>query len=321
MDLDRRNWHPTYPQLRAFVAVTQERSFGSAADLLGISQPAVSVQIRDLESSVGFPLFQRGSRGAELTSVGSSLIPFARRALDALSDFTIAAAPHGVDSVLRLGAIPTLAPYLLPKIVAGLGSTISLRLSEQRTDVLVNSLRDHSIDLALLALPITHSDIETLELFTDTFHLAVPADHPWAGATGIDLGDINEFPVLLIEDGHCLRGQAEEICANAKISNTFDVGAAGLATVCQMVAAGNGVTLLPECAVELEARIGTGIAVASLANPQPFRTIGLAWSKNAVQKEKLIELSASIAQLLPPVSPGLHRVRNKRGFRKQKFSV
>jgi LysR family hydrogen peroxide-inducible transcriptional activator len=107
--------------------------------------------------------------------------------------------------------------------------------------------------------------------------------------------------VLLIEDGHCLRGQAEEICANAKISNTYDVGAAGLATVCQMVAAGNGVTLLPECAVELEARIGTGIAIAQIADPQPFRTIGLAWSKSAVQKEKLLELSASIQQLIKPI--------------------
>jgi LysR family hydrogen peroxide-inducible transcriptional activator len=303
MDFDRRNWHPTYPQLRAFVTLTQERSFGAAAHVLGISQPAVSVQIRDLESSVGFSLFQRGSGGVELTSVGASLIPFARRALDALADFTTAAAPRRVDSVLRLGAIPTLAPYLLPKIVAGLGNTISLQLSEQRTDVLIGSLRDHSIDLALLALPITHSDIETCELFTDTFHLAVPINHPWAWATGIDLGDMNEFPVLLIEDGHCLRGQAEEICANARISNTYDVGAAGLATVCQMVAAGNGVTLLPECAVELEARVGTGIAIAGLADPQPFRTIGLAWSKNAVQKEKLIELSASIRQLLMPVVP------------------
>jgi LysR family hydrogen peroxide-inducible transcriptional activator len=301
MDFDRRKWHPTYPQLRAFVAVTQEGSFGAAANALGISQPAVSVQIRDLEAALGFPLLQRGSRGVELTSVGSTLIPFARRALEALADFTTASAPHGVDSVLRLGAIPTLAPYLLPKIVAGLGNTISLQLSEQRTDVLINSLRDHSIDLALLALPIAPSDIETLELFTDTFHLAVPFDHPWAGATGIDLGDVNEFPVLLIEDGHCLRGQAEEICANAKISNTFDVGAAGLATVCQMVAAGNGVTLLPECAVELEARIGTGIAIASIADPQPFRTIGLAWSKNAVQKERLLELSASVKQLLMPI--------------------
>lgn len=301
MDFDRRKWHPTYPQLRAFVAVTQEGSFGAAANALGISQPAVSVQIRDLETALGFPLLQRGSRGVELTSVGVSLIPFARRALDALADFTLAAAPHGVDSVLRLGAIPTLAPYLLPKIVAGLGSTISLQLSEQRTDVLINSLRDHSIDLALLALPIIHSDIETLELFTDTFHLAVPLDHPWAGATGIDLGDVNEFPVLLIEDGHCLRGQAEEICANARISNTYDVGAAGLATVCQMVAAGNGVTLLPECAVELEARIGTGIAVASIAEPQPFRTIGLAWSKQAVQQGRLLELSASIKKLLMPI--------------------
>jgi LysR family hydrogen peroxide-inducible transcriptional activator len=298
MDFDRRHRHPTYPQLRAFVAVTQERSFGSAAHVLGISQPAVSVQIKDLESSVGFPLFQRGSRGVELTSVGASLIPFARRALGALADFTLAAAPHGVESVLRLGAIPTLAPYLLPKIVAGLGGTISLQLSEQRTNFLVDSLRDHSIDLALIALPISQPDIETFELFTDTFHLAVPVDHAWAGATGIKLGDMNDFPVLLIEDGHCLRGQAEEICATAKISNTYDVGAAGLATVCQMVAAGNGVTLLPECAVELEARAGTGIAIASLANPQPFRTIGLAWSKNAVQKEKLLELSAIIKQLL-----------------------
>jgi len=301
MEFDRRKWHPTYPQLRAFVAVTQEGSFGAAANALGISQPAVSVQIRDLEAALGFPLLQRGSRGVELTSVGAGLIPFARRALEALADFTTAAAPHGVDSVLRLGAIPTLAPYLLPKIVAGLGNKISLQLSEQRTDVLINSLRDHSIDLALLALPITNSDIETMELFTDTFHLAVPADHPWAGATGVDLGDVNEFPVLLIEDGHCLRGQAEEICANAKISNTYDVGAAGLATVCQMVAAGNGVTLLPECAVELEARIGTGIAIAQIADPQPFRTIGLAWSKNAVQKDRLLELSTSIKQLLMPI--------------------
>ncbi len=313
MEFDRRHWHPTYPQLRAFVAVTQERSFGSAAHVLGISQPAVSVQIRGLEASIGFPLFQRGSRGVELTSVGSSLIPFARRALDALAEFAQACAPHGVDSVLRLGAIPTLAPYLLPRIVAGLGGEISLRLSEQRTDVLINSLRDHSIDLALLALPIAHADIETFELFTDTFHLAVPLDHPWAGATGIDLSGIQEFPVLLIEDGHCLRGQAEEICANAKISNTYDVGAAGLATVCQMVAAGNGVTLLPECAVELEARTGTGIAIATLTNPQPFRTIGLAWSKNAVQKDRLIELSESIKQLLAPPSKVPHRVRSSRG--------
>jgi LysR family hydrogen peroxide-inducible transcriptional activator len=263
-----------------------------------------------LETSIGFPLFQRGSRGVELTSIGSSLIPFARRALDALAEFAHAAAPQSVDSVLRLGAIPTLAPYLLPKIVAGLGSTISLRLSEQRTDVLVNSLRDHSVDLALLALPIVDSDIETCELFTDTFRLAVPLDHPLAGATGIRLGAIADFPVLLIEDGHCLRGQAEEICATAKVSNTFDVGAAGLATVCQMVAAGSGVTLLPECAVELEARNGTGIAIASLVDPQPFRTIGVAWSKNAVQKDRLMELSDSIKQLLTPAS---HRVRNSRG--------
>ena len=310
MEFDRRNWHPTYPQLRAFVALTQERSFGSAAHVLGISQPAVSVQIRDLETSIGFPLFQRGSRGVELTSIGASLIPFARRALDALTEFTHAAAPQSVDSVLRLGAIPTLAPYLLPKIVAGLGSTISLRLSEQRTDVLINSLRDHSIDLALLALPIVDSDIETCELFTDTFYLAVPLQHPLAGTSQIRLGEISDFPVLLIEDGHCLRGQAEEICANAQVSNTFDVGAAGLATVCQMVAAGSGVTLLPKCAVELEARNGTGIAIASLEDPQPFRTIGVAWSKNAVQKDRLMELSDSIKQLL---IPAFDRVRNSRG--------
>ena len=313
MEFDRRIWHPTYPQLRAFVAVTQERSFGSAAHVLGISQPAVSVQIRDLETSIGFPLFQRGSRGVELTSIGTSLIPFARRALDSLAEFAQAAAPQSVDSALRLGAIPTLAPYLLPKIVAGLGGAISLQLSEQRTDVLVNSLRDHSIDLALLALPIVDSDIETCELFTDTFYLAVPFDHPLAGSSGIHLGAIADFPVLLIEDGHCLRGQAEEICASAKVSNTFDVGAAGLATVCQMVAAGSGVTLLPECAVELEARDGTGIAIASLEHPQPFRTIGLAWSKNAVQKDRLMDLSERIRQLLAPVS---HQVRKSRGIGK-----
>ena len=304
MEFDRRKWHPTYPQLRAFVAVTQERSFGSAAHVLEISQPAVSVQIRDLETSIGFPLFQRGSRGVELTSIGACLIPFARRALDALTEFTHAAAPQSLDSVLRLGAIPTLAPYLLPKIVAGIGSTISLRLSEQRTDVLINSLRDHSIDLALLALPIVDSDIDTCELFTDTFHLAVPLHHPLAGTSEIHLGEIADFPVLLIEDGHCLRGQAEEICASAKVSNTFDVGAAGLATVCQMVA------VLPECAVELEARNGTGIAIASLVDPQPFRTIGVAWSKNAVQKDRLIELSGTIKQLLTPAS---HQVRNSHG--------
>lgn len=320
MDFDRRQWHPSYPQLKAFVAVTQERSFGSAASVLGISQPAVSVQIKDLERSVGYPLFQRGPRGVELTTVGTALIPFARRALDALTDFTLAAAPSGVESVVRLAAIPTLAPYLLPKIVAGLSPEISLQLSEQRTDSLLNSLREHSIDLALLALPVYLPDIETFELFTDTFHLAVPVDHVWAGESGIDLGGIQDFPVLLIEDGHCLRGQAEEICASAKISKTVDVGAAGLATVCQMVAAGNGVTLLPDCAVELEARTGTGISIATLMSPQPSRTIGLAWSKNAVQKDRLIELSASIKQLVSPrIKPqptAAQPVRSSRGKRK-----
>jgi LysR family transcriptional regulator, hydrogen peroxide-inducible genes activator len=156
MDFDRRQWHPSYPQLKAFAAVTQERSFGAAASVLGISQPAVSVQIRDLERSVGYPLFQRGPRGVELTTVGTALIPFARRALDALTDFTLAAAPSGVESVVRLGA--------------GLSPEISLQLSEQRTDSLLNSLREHSIDLALLALPVYLPDIETFELFTDTFH-------------------------------------------------------------------------------------------------------------------------------------------------------
>lgn len=289
---------PTIAQLRAFITVAETGHFGHAADLLQMSQPAVSIQIRGLEAALGVTVFERLPRGVTLTEEGRALIPHARLALGSIDDMVRSAGSmSGQIGQLRIGAIPTMAPYLLPTVVATLRQSrpgVEVRLTEHRTSNLIPRLHDHEIDLGLLALPVDDPALDTVAIADDPFYLAVPQDDPLAGRTGLELSAIAALDVLLLEDGHCLRGQTEEVCRLAGVGRTIDVGSASLATVCQMVAGGLGITLLPASAAELEARPGNGIALAAFKRPAPKRVITMAFHRKSRHADELREIAQSM---------------------------
>lgn len=277
---------PTLRQLEYVVAVADHGHFGRAAEACHVSQPALSAQIQELERRLGLVLFERGRHGALVTEEAAPVVERARRILVEVDDLTLEAADRSGEVVgtLRLGAIPTMAPYLLPVIVPELRrrqprSEIVLR--ELRTVDLLVALRSGGIDLGLLAAPVDLPDLETAVLATDPFLLAVPPDHAFAGRQPVPLSGLAGLPILVLEEGHCLRSQAIDICRLAGASPAGDVQATSLPTLCQMVAAGHGVTLLPASAAGVEARPGAGLVVRPLRAPAPDRTIVLAWRRSS----------------------------------------
>jgi LysR family hydrogen peroxide-inducible transcriptional activator len=283
----------TLKQLRYFEALALHGHFGRAAQACAISQPALSVQIRELEESLGTELFERGARQVRLTNFGEEFADRVRgilRSVDELGELARASRDHLVGR-LRIGVIPTIAPYLLPEIITDLtasNSNIDIQIRESLTPILVRELADGRLDAAIVALPVSEPSLTEVALFEENFVLVRPVadqDKPVPGHE-----DMREMKLLLLEEGHCFRDQALSFC-NIQSSRPREMlDASSLATLVQMVGAGLGVTLIPEMAIAVETR-SAPVSIAHFRNPQPSRTIGMIWRKTSPLAKQLGQIS------------------------------
>ena len=292
---------PTLQQLAYFVALADERSFSRAADVSSVSQPALSAQLRELESRLGVQLVERLPRDVRLTPAGAALLSHARLVLTSVDELveianTDDAMLHGP---LVVGVIPTIAPYLLgsfvPLILQRLPG-VELFIEELQTKPLISALRSGQVDLALCADPISSEALSVARVGDDPLLVAFSQSHPLASGTGaISLEEFANLDVLLLNDGHCLRDQTLSLCKEIRATTT-DLRATSLPTLVQMVAAGVGVTLLPHMAAGVEARPGNGVMVRPLVG-QPSRRIVLAWRSStprAAHYKDIAELASSL---------------------------
>src|SRR5579872_5833808 len=248
----------TLRQLRYLASLARFRHFGRAAEDCAVTQPALSMQIRELEREIGAELVERRPGDIALTDTGLEVAQRAERILAATRDLVDFVRHRGVLSgPLALGIIPTLGPYVLPRVLPRLQAKypqLRLEVRETQTKMLLDELARGELDAVILALPVEGADVETLELFDDAFLLAVPAADALPARARVGVEDVDQRRLILLEEGHCLRDQALAFCATPRRDAPAGLGATSLATVMQMVANGYGVTLLPEVAVDAEAR-------------------------------------------------------------------
>ena len=292
----------TLRQLRYLRALAQHRHFGRAADACAVTQPALSMQIRELEKTLGVELVERRPGEIVLTDIGAEVVRRADRLLAAERDLIDFARHRGqpLTGRLQLGVIPTLAPYVLPKILPMLHRRypeLRLELRETQTRLLLEELAGGSLDAAMLALPLDDPEFETLRLFDDPFLLAVPATDPRPETTRVTPDSIDQARLILLEEGHCLRDQALTYCHDPRRNATMGLGATSLATVMQMVANGFGITLVPRVAVNVEVR-DERIKLLRFTSPEPGRTVGLAWRRTSPRKHDFEALGQLITETL-----------------------
>jgi LysR family hydrogen peroxide-inducible transcriptional activator len=295
----------TLRQLRYLTALAEHRHFGKAAEACAVTQPALSMQIRELEKDLGIDLVERRPGEVILTETGAEVTRRAERVLAAARDLTEFARHSGrlLTGRLRLGVIPTLAPYVLPKILPALQQRfpdLRVELRETQTRILTDELIRGALDAVLLALPLDESEIESTALFDDPFLLAVPAREarPEGRPNGsrVDARDIDQQRLILLEEGHCLRDQALAFCGAARGDAPAGLGATSLSTVMQMVANGYGVTLVPKIAVgELR---DERVKVLRFRDPEPVRSIGLAWRRTSPRKADFNALGQIVRETL-----------------------
>jgi LysR family transcriptional regulator, hydrogen peroxide-inducible genes activator len=288
-------------QLRYFDALAQSLHFGRAAEQCAVTQPALSMQIQEFEREIGAILIERTRAGARLTPEGEQAARRVAAILAGVRDL----ADHARQSAgllrgpLALGVIPTVAPYVLPKLLPALKADhpdLDLSLRETQTRHLVEDLAAGRLDALLLALPIDNPDLETTALFEDAFVLALPGSRPAPAAAIATQELLKRERLLLLEEGHCLREQALSFCEATEAGSMNAFGAASLSTIVQLVANGFGVTLLPRMSVETEARRGR-IHVLPFAPPEPRRTIGLAWRRSSPRRRDFEELGRIVARV------------------------
>ncbi len=301
----------TLRQLRYLTSLARHRHFGRAAEECAISQPALSMQVRKLEREIGAELIERRLGEIALTDTGLEVAQRAVQILAATRDLVDFARHRDLLSGnLKLGIIPTLAPYILPRLLPRLQqryAQLRLELRETQTKLLLDELSRGELDCALLALPVGGDDVETLPLFDDPFLLAVPATDKLPARRRVDIENVDQRRLILLEEGHCLRDQALAFCGAPRRDLPASLGATSLSTVMQMVANGYGVTLLPEVAVDVELR-NERVRLLRFNAPEPARSIGLAWRRTSPRKmdfEALGRVIAEIAggkkQAYPPV--------------------
>lgn len=299
----------TLKQLRYFEALTRSGHFGRAADACAISQPALSMQIKELEEALGTALFERNARQLRLTGFGEEFARRVRdilRAVDELGDLARASRDRFVGR-LRLGVIPTVAPYLLPTIVDKLTRAhagLDLRLRETTTPKLIHELADGRLDAAIVALPVSEPAFVEVGLFSEEFVLVRPRTDEGRPAPSREM--LREMRLLLLEEGHCFRDQALSFCNLAATRPRELLDGSSLSTLVQMVGAGIGVTLIPEMAVAVETR-SAAVSIARFEAPKPARTIGMIWRKTSPLSEQLHEIAgivrASAATLYASAAP------------------
>jgi LysR family hydrogen peroxide-inducible transcriptional activator len=292
----------TLRQLGYLNALARHRHFGRAAAECGVSEPALSMQIRELERFLGVELIERRAGEAAPTALGAEIARRAGHILSATTDL-VDLAHHGsrvLIGTLRLGVIPTLAPYILPNLLQYLPRghpELCLELVETKTSALLTELMRGALDVVLVALPIDKPELATMRLFDDRFLLALPADDPWSERSRVSVRDVNQRKLLLLDEGHCLRDQALAFCAEARSNVPTGLSATSLATIIQMVANGYGVTLVPEVAIDVEVR-DERMKLLRFVEPQPSRTIGLAWRQTSPRQADFVALGQDILDAL-----------------------
>lgn len=283
----------TLKQLRYVEALSRHGHFGRAAEACAISQPALSMQIRELEAALGTPLFERGARQMRLTGFGAEFVSRAReilRAVDELGDLARAAEGR-LAGRLRIGVIPTVAPYLLPAIIGTLSrsnSALDLHVRETVTPRLIRELAEGRLDTAIVALPVSEPAFTEMALFSETFLLVRPAGD--AGQPVPSREGLREMRLLLLEEGHCFREQALSFCNLHAGPPREILDGSSLSTLVQMVGAGIGVTLIPEMALAVETRAAP-VSAARFRDPQPRRTIGMIWRKTSPLSRQLLQVA------------------------------
>lgn len=297
----------TLKQMRYFEALARHGHFGRAADTCAISQPALSMQIKEMEEVMGTPLFERGARQVRLTSFGEEVATRVRDILRGVEDLSeLARAAEGrLAGHLRIGVIPTIAPYLLPRLIARLtadNATLDIRARETVTPKLLEELGDGRLDTAIVALPVSEPAFAETDLFSEDFVLVRPGADANKPVPSRD--KLREMRLLLLEEGHCFRDQALSFCNLSANAPRELLDGSSLTTLVQMVSAGIGVTLIPEMAVEVETRAAP-VSVTRFDGPQPSRRIGMIWRKSTPLAPQL----ARLAELVREVGDDLRRDR------------
>lgn len=289
----------TLKQLRYFEALSKMENFGRAADLCSVTQPALSLQIKELETELGQALVERGPRRTYLTPFGEKFAQRAGEILRAVDDLGDLAreAGEGMTGILRFGIIPTIAPYLLPQILQGVAGEfpdLTLKIRESMTQNLVQELQDGSLDVALVALPLNEPALHEEDLYSESLLLVRAAGLETSPVTEPHLLD-NEN-LLLLEEGHCFREHSRAVC-NLSVSNSSNaLAGSSLTTLVQMVSAKLGVTLIPEMACQVETQ-NKAVAVSRFMEPQPQRRIGLVWRKTSPMTDHFRALGQIIAKI------------------------
>jgi LysR family hydrogen peroxide-inducible transcriptional activator len=289
--------------LRYLVALADERHFGRAAQRSFVSQPTLSAQLKKLEDYLGVQLVERQPRQVTLTDAGGEIVARARRILEA-SDEVLALARSHRDPLagkLRMALLPTVGPYLLPRVAREIHKALprlELQLYEYQTAPMLEKLNGGQLDLGILALPVEMEGLEARQLYEEPFSLAIHAQHRLAKKKDVKVDDLQDETLLLLEDGHCLRDQALDVCSGVGVQEKQDFRATSLETLRQMVATGAGVTLLPELAGRSAYGASREVVLRPFAEPQPRRYVGAIWRKTTARRPaidavcKLIEKHA-----------------------------
>jgi LysR family hydrogen peroxide-inducible transcriptional activator len=280
---------PTLRQLQFLIALRAEGSFVAAAEAVGVTQPTLSAGIKDLETTLGAVLVERGRLGAVLTAAGEAAVERAVRALGEVEELVRAVQTAGepMSGAFRLGAIPTIAPFLLPRALPLLKRKfpkLRLQMREDLTARLIEALRARTLDAALIALPYEAHGVSSARIADDEFYFLSPEGHPLAKRNDLSPEHLKSEELLLLEDGHCLREHALSACRVSPGRRSADVAATSLHTLVHMVAGGMGVTLLPKIAADGGAAAGAQVALRQFAEPVVGRSIGIAW-RDGSQRE------------------------------------
>jgi len=298
----------TLKQLRYFEALARHGHFGRAADACAISQPALSMQIKELEEELGAALFERGSRQVRLTSFGEEFGLRVRnilRSVDELEDLARASGDR-LAGRLRIGVIPTIAPYLLPTIIGNLTrdyADLEIHVRETVTPRLIQEMAEGRLDTAIVALPVSEPSFVEVALFAEDFVLVRPGEDEGKPVPNGEA--LAKMRLLLLEEGHCFRDQALSFCNRHSALPRELLDGSSLSTLVQMVGAGIGVTLIPEMAVAVETR-SAPVSIAHFANPKPSRTIGMVWRRTNPLANQLLQISEVVRRS----AEGLRRQKN-----------
>lgn len=274
--------------LRYLVALADTRHFGHAAERCHVSQPTLSAQIKKLENYLGVELIERQPRRIALTDMGEKVVARARRLLQEADEIQALTRKEGdpLSGKLKLALIPTIGPYLLPLVARKLHKQLpklNLMLYEYRTNALLERLHNGEIDVGILALPVDLDGLDSEDLYEEEFLLALPSGHSLTKKPRVRADDLRGETLLLLEDGHCLRDQALEVCSRVDVRESQDYRATSLETLRQMVAAGLGVTLLPALAASGPFASNRTLTTRSFSNPVPTRTVGAVWRKSSTR--------------------------------------